>query len=47
MIEAIICWACLLYFIFYKHDPSWLIASGLFAIATNINQLKDKEDTDE
>lgn len=44
MIEVIISWACLLYFVFYNHDPSWLIASGLFAIATNINQLKDKED---
>ena len=41
MIEAIICWVCLLYFVFYDHDPNWLIVSGLFAIACNISQLKE------
>lgn len=43
MLEAIISLGCLLYFVFFDHDPNWLVASGLFAIAVNISQLKEDE----
>ena len=43
MFEAIISLGCLLYFVFYDHDPNWLVASGMFAIADNIDQLKGDE----
>ena len=43
MFEAIISLGGLLYFVFYDHDPNWLIVSGLFAIACNIDQLKGDE----
>lgn len=44
MIEGLICWGCFIYFVFFDHDPSWLIACGIFAIATNVDHLKDKDD---
>lgn len=42
MIEAIISWICLLAFIFVNHDPLILLASGVFAVAGNLNHLVNK-----